>query len=215
MAMDLFFNAVLEEGCVPCMRRVHYNAFMLEISSRIHQLSAAGSRGRAGAGALPTAAGEAGSQPDRVAGPSWHVLSELVDQLLREPPQQQTDHTSDLIAAITHEIGSGQLGACTESDVLGLDQGRIPGGSRLSPGLLCFDELQMMDVADATIMTGVLRRLTDAGWVIVATCNRELVELAASTQHQRHPQAAFASILQSACEQVYVDTGKLQCPTPL
>jgi len=200
MAMDLFYSTVLEAGSVPCMRRVHYNAFMLEISSRISQLSSAGSRERAGAGALPAAPGEVPG-----AGAPWHVLSELVDQMLREPPQQHADHTSTLIAAIAHDIGSGQLGACTASDVLDLDEGRMDQMS-LSPGLLCFDELQMMDVADATVMTGVLRRLTDAGWVIVATCNREIAELAASTQHQRHPQAAFASILQTACEQVYVGT---------
>ena len=42
----------------------------------------------------------------------------------------------------------------------------------MSSGVLCFDEVQMMDVADATIVNGVLRRLLGAGWVLVCTCNR-------------------------------------------
>ena len=32
--------------------------------------------------------------------------------------------------------------------------------------MLCFDEVQVMDVADAAILSSVLSRLFDAGWVI-------------------------------------------------
>ena len=47
----------------------------------------------------------------------------------------------------------------------------------------------MMDIADATIVAGVLNRLFDAGWVLVATCNRTPEEFASSVLHREHPQA--------------------------
>ena len=48
---------------------------------------------------------------------------------------------------------------------------------------------QVMDVADAAILTGVLERLFDAGWVLVATCNRVPADFESSHTHKEHPQA--------------------------
>jgi predicted ATPase len=230
MLMDLFFETVAHAHPVPCLRRVHYNAFMLEVNARLHQHSAVVAASiRAGAGVEADAAGATSAakpeqqqqqqqQQQHRSAParSWHVLGELVEQLLREPPRPTVDPTSQLIAEIAHDITSGEITANTPGPASGpgqpqrqLQQPPVPQarevfGSSMGAGLLCFDELQMMDIADATIVTGVLRRLTDAGWVIVATCNRSLPELAESTQHERHPQAAFASVLQDCCLPVLV-----------
>ena len=70
-----------------------------------------------------------------------------------------------------------------------------PFGKPISAGVLCFDEVQVMDIADATIVSGVLKRLFDAGWVLVATCNRTPQEFAASILHREHPQARFTERL--------------------
>ena len=195
LVLDLFFDAVKESAAVPCLRRVHYNAFMLEVSSRLHRHSAAACE-------RPAYAPRAEDEPAGGPAHRWHVLGELVEQLMREPPRARTDATSELIAELARDISEGGLGA------MGAGEPRAAGsvplaleavGRSMAPGLLCFDEVQMMDVADASIVTGVLRRLVDAGWVIVATCNRSLEELGASTQHERHPQAAFSAVLRAAC----------------
>ena len=75
-----------------------------------------------------------------------------------------------------------------------------PSGRPVSAGVLCFDEVQRMDVADASIVAGVLSRLFDAGWVLVATCNRTPSEFAASELHQQHPQARFTARIGTMCE---------------
>ena len=69
-----------------------------------------------------------------------------------------------------------------------------PASSRpISAGVLCFDEVQMMDIADASIVSGVLSRLFDAGWVLVATCNRTPHEFAESMMHREHPQVTSSA----------------------
>ena len=59
---------------------------------------------------------------------------------------------------------------------------------------------QVMDVADAAILTGVLERLFDAGWVLVATCNRVPADFESSHTHREHPQARFAAEIKARCE---------------
>ena len=58
----------------------------------------------------------------------------------------------------------------------------------------------MMDIADATIVTGVLDRLFDAGWILVATCNRTPDEFAKSMLHREHPQARFTERIREVCD---------------
>lgn len=60
----------------------------------------------------------------------------------------------------------------------------------------------MMDIADASIVAGVLSRLFDAGWVLVATCNRTPAEFAASMLHREHPQAQFTRRITEVCDTV-------------
>ena len=75
-----------------------------------------------------------------------------------------------------------------------------PSGNPVSSGVLCFDEVQFMDIADATVVTGVLDRLFSAGWVLVATCTRTPSEFAESVLHREHPQARFTTRVQALCQ---------------
>ena len=72
----------------------------------------------------------------------------------------------------------------------------------------------MMDIADATIVAGVLDRLFDAGWVLVATCNRTPKEFAQSTMHKEHPQARFAQRIAEQCDAVHLRTPGTDSESP-
>ena len=97
MVMDLFFGAVRIEK----KRRVHFNAFMLEVHDFLHQLR------------------------------STKDESERID--------------NDLLAAAGHIAGEAQL--------------------------LCFDEFQVRDVADAMILGRLFTALFERGVTIVTTSN--------------------------------------------
>ena len=72
----------------------------------------------------------------------------------------------------------------------------------------------MMDIADATIVSGVLSRLFAAGWVLVATCNRTPKEFAQSTMHKEHPQARFAQRIAEQCDAVHLRTPGTDSESP-
>lgn len=63
----------------------------------------------------------------------------------------------------------------------------------------------MMDIADATIVSGVLSRLFAAGWVLVATCNRTPDEFGRSILHREHPQARFTQHVAERCRTVHLE----------
>jgi len=93
--------------------------------------------------------------------------------------------------------------------------------AQVSVGVLCYDEVQMMDIADATVLRGVLKALVGAGWVLVATCNRTPAEFAASTMQREHPQSRFAEAMAEHCDTLQLGDGsrdyregKLAAPQP-
>ena len=73
-------------------------------------------------------------------------------------------------------------------------------------GVLCLDEVQLTDIADASIVKGLFDQLLAAGWVLVATSNRTPDELAGSVIHRQNPQARFAECLRSACDSLSLHT---------
>ncbi len=103
MLMDLFF----ETTCFAPKRRVHFNAFMLEIHSTVHR---------------------------------WRSMSESE----RKAENMAGD---DPIPPLAQKIAKEAM-------------------------LLCFDEFQVTDVADAMILGRLFEHMMDAGVVIVATSNR-------------------------------------------
>ena len=110
-------------------------------------------------------------------------------------------------AEATAEAAAATAGAEAEAGRATLEQVDDPvTGRPISAGVLCFDEVQMMDIADATIVSGVLDRLFDAGWVLVATCNRTPEEFANSLLHRAHPQARFTARVLELCDRTLLHT---------
>ncbi|KAL3920353.1 MAG: hypothetical protein SGPRY_005281 [Prymnesium sp.] len=187
----------------PMVRRVHFNAFIAECHRRLHAHSFTQQEQK-----LPDQ--ETGQS--RHAG-GWDIMIELVRQLVSETtaPEDKDDlgKALDVVsrsiiteaptppsAVASQPEGAGgttqsHLGQSGDAALQGLED---PDGRPLGLGVLCFDEIQascarrspavvMMDIADATIVNGVLRRLLDAGWVVIATC--------ALSPHCVHPLASL------------------------
>jgi len=129
-------------------------------------------------------------------------MGELVRYLVGE--EKRPEHAPSLSEALS-SISDSIVTSPAEPDAPSPPQLLDPAGAPISTGVLCFDEVQVMDVADAAIFTGVLERLFDAGWVLVATCNRSLGDFAQSHAHREHPQARFTREMRSRCELVELD----------
>ncbi|KAL2633029.1 hypothetical protein R1flu_004508 [Riccia fluitans] len=180
LLMDMFFNA--SEGVVKHRRRVHFHAAMLEVHDRMHKLWKQQKENRHGKENDETASKK--SSPTKSL-----TLEMAAKQWLEQEEQWEKDQQSELgvLTAVADEFFA---------------EGFLDGAS-----LLCFDEVQVMDVFTAVALAAILSRLLSKGTVIVATSNRAPRDLNKDGM-QKELFEAFLSKLEQHCQSVLVGLDK-------
>ncbi|KAL3694720.1 hypothetical protein R1sor_008371 [Riccia sorocarpa] len=150
LLMDMFFNAC--EGVITHRRRVHFHAAMLEVHDRMHKLWKHQRENRPIKQSEETGSSKLRSKKSL-------TLEVAAKEWLEEEEQWEKEQQSEMgvLGAVADEFFSNSS-----------NSGELLRGA----SLLCFDEVQVMDVFTAVALAEILGRLISKGTVIVATSNR-------------------------------------------
>ena len=173
MLMDLFYECA-PEGLPK--RRVHFNAFMLEVHQRVHDTvlrrsgAAVADQSVVGGFDGATARGLGGVTPEQAdaAMSFYHARTQLKNE-----ESKHSESAEDDVVTVASDIAA-------ESK------------------LLCFDELQVTDIADAMVIRRMLGELLASGCILIATSNRPPEDLYKGGLNRESFLPAIAMI-QQAC----------------
>jgi len=207
LCMDIFFAST--QGHTEQRRRVHFNAFMLEVQARLHKYgqSAAGkTSGRAHLAMRGSSTGHTLTKAAAAVREKWEAEEEEARQ------QANLERAPMLVDGVT------VVGRDNCSRPLPLVQGRevhdpfsaiareILGPVAEHGGLLCFDELQVNDPFNAVAVREIFLRLIELGVIVVSTSNRELESL--NRWRSNTGDATFRPLvdaLSAECQQLSLD----------
>ena len=181
MMMDLFYR----EACtlVDRPRRVHFNAFSLELHEVIHRIE---ERQRAR---------QLEERAQRTGGWLQHQAKKAFLAARRRLRQTLKRGTGPDGGPLQEGLGYSAIIAEAMDEILSRD---IPGGT--GPGeddvsLVCFDELQVPDAFTAVAVMGLFEWFREKGVVLVATSNRAPTELNDNGFHARYFQDAVVRLM--------------------
>ncbi|KAH7276763.1 hypothetical protein KP509_39G021000 [Ceratopteris richardii] len=187
MLMDMFYNAA--ETFVSHRRRLHFHAALLEVHDRMHKLWKQQQQEKVDNGVLD-------SDDDNFEDSETVAFQKAVKKWLDDEKrfQEELQHTNifDIVAeSILSET------------------------AREGASLLCFDELQVVDVFTAVALSGIFTSLIKKGTIIVSTSNRAPGDLN-KEKMQKEIFDKFVGQLQRHCEIVLLgsetDYRRLQEP---
>ena len=225
LLMDLFFDT-LDESVVRHRRRVHFNAAMLELHQRMHELEretaeTPGTGTGTGTGSGTDASGDASVVAGAGAGgflnPAAFAKSLLLAvrrrrRLRNLAAARETDDESDRSNDVSDDktlsdTSSREWGAHTNAAVLRRAAREMLGDAASRDGgfaLLAFDEFQIVDAFACVALKGVFEELLRAGATIVVTSNRSVDGLN-SDGLQAELFESFATALRTRCPEIKLD----------
>ena len=182
MLADMFYTAAAENQVLPLRRRVHCNAAMLELHSRMH--------------GIKSAENAANSRDD-----AKHAKLARIAQrrLTRERLTTPLDQFSTQLAASNSDIMLRAARALLRGQHRDLDALSIMGPSSSSAALLCFDEMQTTDPFNVAAIKALTEATLTDGGSLVATSNRAPRELSSHGLHEAMFEH-FVETLESGCD---------------
>lgn len=184
MLMDMFYNVA--DRVVKHRRRLHFHEAMLEIHELMHKLWKQQLEKMARDDVSESTFDETEStEPESVA------VEKAIKRWLDAERKFEEDHSRTTLFDLVAE------------KLLGNEAGVACGGATL----LCFDEMQVVDVFTAVALAGIFSRLIKKGTVIIVTSNRAPGDLNKDGM-QKEIFDNFIAELQDHCHTILVGTEK-------
>ena len=181
MMMDLFYREA--RALVDRPRRVHFNAFSLELHEVIHKMEE-----RQRARQLEERAQRAGGWLQHQAKKAFLAARRRLRQTLKRGAGPDG-------GPLQEGLGYSAVIAEAMDEILSRDAPGVTGPGEDDVSLVCFDELQVPDAFTAVAVMGLFEWFREKGVVLVATSNRAPTELNDNGFHARYFQDAVRRLM--------------------
>lgn len=217
LLMDMFYSVIREHGLVPNRRRMHFNAAMLELHTRLHKLEQERrdqnakkmeaysqqvaleqlkheNKDKARLAQKLAELEDPVAQHQKLAKMARIAIRTLGRQRMKRSPAQNSELLAKSNAVILRAAAQSLIRGTDEDVSLGWDT-----PNHRSAAVLCFDEMQVTDPFAAVALKGVMEALLEEGCIIVATSNRAPWDL---NRHGLHEDlfGHFVQNLLQACQ---------------